>query len=246
MPIHAQLGTKELALTAIFTALYVVLGALKISPIIGLPGQGITAAAIIAPTIGIIFGPYIGVLSTFLGGIIGISLGYFSQLSLAAGVTTALCSGMTSRGRRTASIMIYLCLLLIFAFYPIIGPAWLYPPYLWFQIIGFVILISPLQSVAVKMTNTDNGSMLFYALFITSLTSTLAGQIAGSTIYELMISQDVSGALGTWLTTIFLYPTERVIIAIVSAVIGSALFKVLRSANLLPFSNRPHHQEKCS
>jgi len=165
MSVHVRLGTKELALAAVFTALYVVLGTLKISPIIGLPSQGITAAAIIAPVIGIIFGPYIGVLSTFLGGIVGISLGYFSQLSLAAGVTTALCSGLTSLGRRTASIMIYFCLLLIFAFYPVIGPAWLYPPYLWFQIIGFVILISPLQSVAVKMTNTDNGSMLFYAFY---------------------------------------------------------------------------------
>ncbi|MEM3609126.1 MAG: hypothetical protein QXV87_02110, partial [Candidatus Bathyarchaeia archaeon] len=119
MSVHMRLGTKELALAAIFTALYVVLGALKISPIIGLPGQGITAAAIIAPIIGIIFGPYIGVLSTFLGGIIGISFGYFSPPSLAAGVTAALCSGMTSRGKRTASIMIYLCLLLIFAFYPV-------------------------------------------------------------------------------------------------------------------------------
>ncbi|MEM3673493.1 MAG: hypothetical protein QW468_04640 [Candidatus Bathyarchaeia archaeon] len=240
MSVHVQLGTKELALAAIFTALYVVLGALKISPIIGLPGQGITAAAIIAPIIGIIFGPYVGVLSTFLGGVIGISLGYFSQLSLASGVTAALCSGMTAMGRRIASIIVYFCLLLIFAFYPVIGPAWLYPQYLWFQIIGFIILISPLQSLAVKIIKTDDGSMLFYTFFITSLTSTLAGQIAGSTIYELIISSDLSGALGTWLATVFLYPTERVIIAIVSAVIGSVLFKVLKNANLLTFSNSPH------
>lgn len=233
MPFDGLSGTRELALATTFTALYIVFGAVKISPIIGLPGQAITAAAIFAPIIGIFFGPYIGVLSTFLGGIIGFSLGYFSILSFASGIAAALCSGMTLKDRRI-TLVIYLFLLLLLAFYPVVGPVWLFPPYLWFQIIGFIVLISPLQSRAIKVVKSDNDTCLLCALFATSLTSTLAGQMAGSIFYEFIISPDINVAIGTWSTTIYLYPIERVVIAFGSAVIGIALFKALKSANFLP------------
>ncbi|NWG11802.1 hypothetical protein HXY33_08685 [Candidatus Bathyarchaeota archaeon] len=246
MSTHGKANTKELALVSSFTALYIVFGAIKISPIIGLPGQAITAAAILAPMMGIIFGPYISVAATFLGGMIGISLGYFSQLSFASGIAAALCSGLTSRGKRIISMIVYLVLFLLLAFFPVVGPAWLFMPYLWFQIIGFIILILPLQSTAIKNFDSNNSSRLFYAFFVTSLTSTLAGQMAGSATYELIVYPDTVGATGTWITTAFLYPIERVIIAIGSAVIGTALFKVLKTANLVPSLNRPHRQEKYS
>jgi hypothetical protein len=246
MSVHGKLDTKELALAVTFTALYVVFGAVAISPIIGLPGKAITAATILAPVMGIIFGPYISVLSTFLGGIIGISLGYFSQLSFVSGIAAALCSGMTSKGKRIISIIIYLLLFLLLAFYPAIGPAWLFTPYLWFQIIGFIILISPLQYIATKKLDSKSSSMLLYAFFITSLTSTLAGQMAGSAAYEIIISPDINGATGTWITTAFLYPIERVIIAIGSALLGTALLKILKTTNLVPSLNSSYRQEKRS
>ena len=75
MTSNRKLSTVDVALTAVFTALYAVFGFLRISPIIGLSGQAITAAAIIAPIIGMLLGPYIGTLSTFLGGTIGFLLG---------------------------------------------------------------------------------------------------------------------------------------------------------------------------
>jgi len=240
MSAHGKIDTKELALAVTFTALYVVFGAVAISPIIGLPGKAITAATILAPVMGIIFGPYISVLSTFLGGIIGISIGYFSPLSFVSGIAAALCSGLTSKGRRIISIIVYVLVFLLLAFFPVVGPAWLFMPYLWFQIIGFIILISPLQSTAIKNFDSNSGSRLLYAFFVTSLTSTLAGQLAGSATYELIVYPDSVGATGTWVATAFLYPIERVIIAIGSALIGATLLKVLKTANLLPSLNRSH------
>lgn len=241
MQVHGKLGTKDLALAVSFTALYVVFGAVKISPIIGLPGQAITAAAILAPVMGIIFGPYISALSTFLGGIVGLSFGYFSPLSYVSGVVAAFCSGMTSKNRRTVSIVIYLFLLLLLALYPIIGPAWLFPQYLWFQIIILILLVSPLQSIAIKNLDSNSNTKLLYAFFVTSLTSVLAGQIAGSVVFELIISPDTNVATATWITTAFLYPIERIIIAISAALIGTSLFKVLKAANLVPFLSRLRH-----
>ncbi len=75
---YGKLTTKDTALTVTFTALYAVFGFIKISPIIGLSGQAITAAAFIAPIIGILLGPYVGTLSAFLGGTIGFFLGALS------------------------------------------------------------------------------------------------------------------------------------------------------------------------
>lgn len=241
-----MLTAKELALTVCFTALYVVFGFLKISPIIGLPGQAITAAAIIAPLIGVILGPYIGALSTFLGGVAGFSIGSFSPPSLVSGTAAALCAGLTYTGKRIISVIVYLSLLVVFAFYPIVGPAWLYSPSLWFQIVILVVLASPLQSHAAKDLSSNDNPRLLYAFFMTSLTSTMAGQIAGSLVFEAtswpILLPFVSQWTANWQVLTFLYPAERTIIALAAALIAAPLVKVLRSAKLMSMS--PSHEAR--
>jgi predicted membrane protein len=239
MSMHRRLTTKDVALASTFTALYVVFGFLKISPIIGLPGQAITAAAIMAPLIGIILGPYVGTLSAFLGGVIGFFFGSFSQLSLASGVVAALCSGMVHRGRRVFTVLVYLSLFLLLAFYPSVGPIWLFPIYVWFQVIGFIILVSPLQTIATKYLNPDNSSRLLFAFFVTSLVSTLAGQIAGTLTLEIIHLSNVD-YLATWIGTTLLYPVERTIIALGAALVGVSLYKILKSTN---FTFVPDHAD---
>jgi hypothetical protein len=101
---------------------------------------------------------------------------------------------------------------------------------MWFQIAGFLILVSPLQSFAFKNFKSNNNSNLLYAFFITSLTSTLAGQIAGSLIFELMLA-DPNFFKGYWQGLTFLYPAERVIIALIATFVGAPLLRVLRSTN---------------
>jgi len=236
-----KLSTKEIALTVCFTALYVVLGLLPISPIIGLPGKTITAAAIIAPIMGILLGPYIGALSAFLGGLIGFFFGYFSPPSFVSGVFVVFCAGMLSVGKRSVSVFTYFSLIFIFGFYPFVGPVWLYPPLMWFQIAGFLILVSPLQSAASKNLDSGNKSESLFAFFVTSLTSTLAGQIAGSLTFELLswpvFIADVNAWKTNWQVITFLYPVERIIIALSAALIGTSLYRVLRfSTNILKHS----------
>jgi hypothetical protein len=237
MFIYRKLSANEVALTVCFTALYVVFGFLKVSPIIGLPGQAITAAAIMAPIIGVILGPYIGTLSTILGGVIGFSLGYFSAPSFVSGVFAASCAGMLYVGKRSVCTFTYFSLLFLFGFYPFVGPVWLYPPLMWFQIAGFLILVSPLQSMASKNLNSSNKSKPLFAFFVTSLTSTLAGQIAGSLTLELIswpiFIADVNVWKANWQLLTFLYPVERIIIALGAAFIGTSVHKVLRSANIM-------------
>ncbi len=233
MPINTRLTSKDLALAVMFTALYAVLGVMKISPIIGLQGQAITAAAIIAPLIGIVLGPYLGSLSALLGGVIGFSLGFLSQPSFAAGIAAALCAGLIRDRRRVLALLLYAVLWLALAFYPTVGPLRLYPAYLVFQAIGLIILTPPSQSTITKGFNSYKGAGLAFAYFATCMASTLAGQIAGSLIFVTMLQPDVAFWSGTWLATAITYPVERLIIAIFASIIGLSLHRILRSANLL-------------
>jgi len=231
MPLYRRLSTRELALTVCFTALYTVFSFLPISPIIGLPGSSITATAMIAPVLGLILGPYVGMLSASLGGLIGFFFGHVSEPSLLSGAVAALCAGLLYTGKRGACVFLYFSLMFLFGFYPFVGPVWLYPPLMWFQIIGFLTLISPLQSTALKNLKTAKRSVLTLAVFVTSLTSTLAGQIAGSLTFELISWPIFMANLNVWRASwgiiTFLYPIERVIIAVGATLLGVSLYKVL-------------------
>ena len=250
MPYGRKLSAKDIALVICFTAIYVVFGFLPISPIIGLPGKNITAASVMAPVMGLILGPYVAVLSTVLGGGIGFFFGSLSPPSFVSGVITALCAGLLYIGKRGACAFLYFSLLFLFGFYPFVGPVWLYPLLMWFQIIGFLILVSSLQSVALKNLNPARSSKLPFAIFMTSLTSTLAGQIAGSLTFEFLswpiFIADTNAWRATWQILTFLYPAERTIIAVIAAFVGAALYKVLKSANLMTFLTRASSQEKRS
>jgi hypothetical protein len=242
MKFQKKLAATEISLVICFTALYVIFGFFSISPIIGMPGKAITMAAILAPIIGVILGPYLGGLSAFFGGVIGFFFGSFSLLSFASGVFSSLCAGMLYAGKRSACVAIYLLLLLIFGFFPFVGPVWLYPLVMWFQIATFLLLISPLSMVTVKNVNANDNSKFVYAFFVICLISTVAGQIAGSLTFEILML-DVNVLKATWISTTFIYPVERVIIAVSSAFIGASVHKVLSFAKIIPFNQKKHENK---
>jgi len=236
------LSTRSVALTVCFTALYAIFGFMPISPIIGLPGRAITAAAITAPLVGVVLGSYLGMLSTLLGGAIGFFLGVFSPPSFLSGIVTSGVAGALYEGKRGICVFTYFSLLFFFAFYPFVGPVWLYPPLLWFQLIGLLVLASPLQSFAVRnMWKPKTSIRLSLAFFTTSLTSTLAGQIAGSLVFEILawpvFIADVNVWRLNWQLIAWIYPVERIVIAAAATVIGVALFRVLKSTKLSPWLN---------
>jgi hypothetical protein len=242
-----KLTATDTALTVCFTALYTTFCFWPAFPIVGLPGYAIPLAALMAPVIGIIVGSYLGMLSTFLGGAIGFFAGHFSTPSFVSGIVAAFFAGMLYAGRRSVCAFVYFSLLFFFGFYPFVGPVWVYPLFMWFQIIGFLVLISPLQSMALKnMRNPKSGgSRLLFAFFIISLISTLAGQIAGSLTFELtswpIFIADVQVWARGWQFLTWIYPIERIIIASSTTFIGVFLYKVLMFAKSLLFINREKH-----
>jgi isoprenylcysteine carboxyl methyltransferase (ICMT) family protein YpbQ len=121
---------------------------------------------------------------------------------------------------------------------------------MWFQITGFLVLISPLQSMASKNTqnSNNNNSKLLLAFFIIFLTSTLAGQIAGSLVFEFtswpIFIANVNAWTATWQVVTWLYPIERIIITLSATFIGVFLYKILIHTNLMPFINRSKNNKK--
>jgi len=184
--------------------------------------------------------------STLLGGTIGFFACHFSPPSFVSGIVAAVFAGMIYMGKRSICAFTYFSLLFFFGFYPFIGPVWLYPPFMWFQIIGFLILVLPLQSMDLKnIRNPDDNLRLLPTFFAVSLTSTLAGQIAGSLTFELIswpiFMADVNAWTTAWQVIAWIYPIERIIITLSATFIGAFLYKVLMFANLMPLFNRERH-----
>jgi hypothetical protein len=243
--------TKQIALTICFGALYSVLSLVPITPIIGISGKAIALASVAAPVFGIILGPYLGAMATGLGGVMGSFTNLsFSPMSVVSGIVAACTAGLLIKGRRAECAFTYFSVLFVFAFYPLIGPIWLYPPLLWLQIVGFLLLVSPIMPSALKQINSESSPKLLPALFTVTIASALAGQIAGSLTYEALswpvFLQDQSIWQGTWQAVAIVYPIERTIIALIAALIGVPLLRVLKSSTLISIVNEAAHPEKRS
>jgi len=248
MQVGRKLDAREAALIACFTALYTCFSFIAAFPIVGLQGGAISLAAITAPIIGTILGPYLGMLSTLLGGTVALFFSpTFFPPSFVAGVVTAVFAGMLYANKRSTCAFVYFSLLFFFGFYPFVGPVWLYPAFMWFQIVGFLVLIFPIHSIGSKnMPSPNSNSKLLSTFFVVFLTSTLAGQIAGSLVFELIswpiFMADVDFWTGLWQLLTWLYPIERIVIASIATFIGVFLYKILIRADLMSSLNqsRPH------
>jgi len=229
---------KNLALVCYFASLQAVFSLVSLFPVIGAAGKFITMATIMAPLIGLILGPYLGVVAVSMGGFIGwiiTQAGPFSFLSFIPNTAAALCSGLLYNRRSTTSVVLYSALLLALAFYPPIGPAWLYPNYLWLEVAGLIVLVSPLRTRAGDLTHKHSSLLeLSFGMGIISFMATLFGQIVGSIMFEMMYwpmvySQTEAWKVIVWQPATFMYPVERTIIALIATVIGAPLIRTLRA-----------------
>jgi len=232
------LDAKNLALVCCFASVEAVLSMVSLFPVIGSVGKFITMATVMAPLIGLILGPYLGTAAVSIGGFIGwiiTQAGPFSFLSFIPSANGALFSGLLYNRKRVVSIVLYSALFLALAFYPLIGPAWLYPSYLWFQLVGLIALASPLRSRAEDSLHKHSSFLeLSFGVGIICFMAVLFGQVAGSVMFEIMYWPTVypqieSWKILVWQPTTILYPIERTLITLIATVIGAPLIKALRA-----------------
>jgi len=219
----------------IFAALYAVISLVSLFPIIGALGKSITLAAFLAPVFGILLGPYIGSAAASIGGFIGWTItqsGVFGFLSFIPGGSSALIAGLLTRGKRGTSATIYLLLLFAMAFFPFIGPGWLYPVYTWFQLVGLVILVSPASPMAFRFIQSTKVQESTLGIAIIALISTLAGQVTGTLMFEISffpVNPQIESWRATWLPIAFVYPLERCMLALLATLVSAPLVRALRA-----------------
>ena len=230
--IKMNISSKEVALIVCFAALYVVVSFVPLFKLVG--GEGIIAAtSVISLVIGLILGPLLGGLAVLIGGIIApfvnpqIALGFFASVPH---IAAAVCVGALKNEKQPICVLIYLFSFIFFAFFPYIGPVWIWPWMLWFHIISLLIMASPLQTKAIKNVSSPNPTSLTTGVIVTFLTSTLFSQVVGSIVFEFLNIGNISLSywLGEWQSLTLIYPVERLIIVAIATVIAVPVLKALR------------------
>jgi hypothetical protein len=220
----------------VFAALYAVFSLVSLFPIIGALGTFITLATVLAPVMGMLLGPYLGAAATSIGGFVGWAItqsGAFSFVSFIPGSSSALAAGLLAEGKRKGAAMLYLVLFLPMAFFPLIGPVWLYPLFLWLQLIGLIVLVSPASTIASKSMHVDKMNRLTFGVGFIALVSALAGQVTGTLMFELFFyplnSEIEFWRMAQWQVLTFVYPVERIIVAVLATLVGVPLVKAIRT-----------------
>jgi len=149
-----MLTTKQIAILAVFSAMYAAMRMIPTFPVIGLEGAAFSVADILAPIYGIILGPYIGGMSVIIGTFIGMSTKapIFFGLDFLPALVNTVALGFIIRKKWLPVVILNAALLVVFIFNPLtlnfidlsIGNTTLTVPFAWGHIIAFVVLLSPL------------------------------------------------------------------------------------------------------
>jgi hypothetical protein len=255
------ISTRRLALTATFSALYIVFRAIPTFPNVAIPGTAFKAGDIIAPLYGILLGPFLGPLAI----VIGTVGGYFTVappvllgFDFLPGSVCAAVVGFLVRGKRLAVTTLYTGLLLVFILLPftavfirVVGVA---IPYNWLHIVGLGLLVSPLAGYAVRTisstkdigerTGTETrfsfGGKQFLSILVIAFIGTLAQHLMGGILTEAVIGLNFHGVPGRfaswsafWTFVFLVYPVERSLIAILAALLATPVILALKTSRVI-------------
>jgi hypothetical protein len=146
-----QITTRQVAMVAIFAALYTVLRLIQTIPMVGVPGARFSVSDAVAPVIGILLGPYLGGLSVITGTFLAMAVGkpvVFLGLDFLPALVNVVALGFLVRRKWVPVVLLYVALLAIFLLNPYtslfitVGNTSI--PFAWLHIVGLAVLLSPL------------------------------------------------------------------------------------------------------
>lgn len=244
---------RKIALASVFSVLYLILRLLPTFPMVGMAGVFFSISDALAPIYGIILGPFTGPLSIAIGTFLAIGLGkppVFLGLDFLPAFLNAMALGFLVRKKWIFTSIINLALLLIFYFHPYtlqfvnisISETNLSIPFAWMHILAFLVLLSPLSRKAVLWIKSSDAKLIWIGMLVLSFIGTFIQHLTGSILFETILGQLLNSipyeAFRTIWTTIFwVYPIERIILIIVSSVIGSILIKSFKATNIKELMN---------
>lgn len=259
-----KLTAKEIALTAVFAAVYIIatIPPWKI-PVIGAPEGGIEPSAVLGPVIGFVLGPILGFIAAGLGAFIGLILppgfpsdpgGLLMPLSPAISAFVAGCLTSNSfvskkiKGWMVGALTLFI---LIMVWYVYFFGVWAFTwgsvdetttPYIVaFPILHFIALMIPLvfREKLAQLFRVLKKGKFSIPIVLTCWSALLADHMLGSMIWITIRFPVVAPSLMPILPEFFvtyipITLLERFTLTIVATIIAVALIPVLTSGKLLP------------
>ena len=237
--------TKITAFVIVFSALYAALRPVPLGPMIGL-SQTFSVSDFLAPLYGIILGPYIGGLSIIIGTFLGMTVKapVFFGLDFLTGFVNCVAIGFLMKRKWAPVVVLNIFLLLAFVLNPLttlfFGPV----PFFWLHIVALVVLISPLGRKAGQWVETLKPKFLTAGIAILAFVGTMMQHLTGNILTEVVLGQIVGSISPETFSTIIwpgaflVYPIERIVLVILSVVIGVPLISTIKKS-LLPFQQPP-------
>ena len=234
--------SNSIMLVASLAAVYAILRIIPTFPLLGVPGAYFSVSDVIASLYGILLGPYLGPLSIMLGTFIGYFAGkppVFLGLDFLPAAINSIVVGFVMRGKRKYSIIIYLVLLVLFFIHPYAprmiqiglsyGEDGLAFPFIWMHLIGLIILVSPVGKHTSRLINEKSIKMSAIGFLLLSLIGTLSQHLMGNLLFSSIIlpTLSVEAANTIWWGIFWVYPIERVLIVILSVIIGLPIIRTL-------------------
>ena len=237
-----KITTRQIALIAIFAALYTVLRMMQTIPMIGVEGGKFSLSDVIAPLYGIILGPYVGGLSAILGTFLAIALGRpvaFMFLDFLPALVNAVALGFLVRRKWWPVVVLNAALLFAFLLNPFtslfITIGGISFPFAWLHIVAFAVLLSPLGLKAGQWIETLKPVKLTAGLAILAFVGTMMQHLMGNILTEVVRGQITNVMTPEafplmWNAVFYIYPFERLALVILAVIVGVPLVRVLKKS----------------
>jgi len=253
-PSQTSQKTKQIALLAVFSALYIVLRFIPFSMLIGPAGGYLSFSDFLAPIIGIILGPYIGGLTVLIGNFGAIGFGRAINFPTLFGVgdfvpdfVAALATGFLMKRKWLPVVAINAALLAIFfvepltSFFVTVPGTSISIPFAWLHIAAFIVLLSPLGRWAGRWVATAAKPKLVAVGLVTlTFVATMMQHLAGNLLFEVSFGQignppiiPVAAWPAEWTGVLFAYPVERTILIVCAVLVGTPLIWTVRRNHFL-------------
>ncbi len=240
-PMKSRERLVSISMTAIFTALFVVLQFIPYTLMIGGAGAFLSLSDFLPPLYGIILGPYWGGLTLVLGSLIAFLTGrplIFYGLDFLPNLAAVAAVGFLVRGKRIPAAAINGVLLAIFLLNPLTLLFVASVPFAWMHIVALAVLISPLGRKAAEWVRTLDLRKISMGIGILCLIGTMILHLTGSILYEviqgqLTMSIPAAAYSGIWTAVFFVYPIERVILIVSGVLVGTPLIWVINNSHIL-------------
>lgn len=236
-----KLTTRNVALVAIFAALYYVISLITpFIPAIGVPEITISLEALIASVFGLVLGPYLGTLTAFLGAFVAWTLppggmSPFGLPFLLSPPLNALVTGLIFYRKWKFGFAAFGVLIIAFLFTPPVQPLtenWFVAVAVLFDKVIALFLILPVVIFAKKLSIGKASLFYFLLFFIGNQADNMWGSFAFAlpVVYQGIFGLPLEGVGGVrFLFTLspFAYPAIRLVQAFIAMLIAVPLMRTL-------------------